>query len=244
MDLKGRSAIVTGASRGIGRSIARTYAEHGAQVVACARNREGLQALKSECQSVPGKIRYLVADVIRADDRQKLVDTALDGYGKIDILVNNAGVLGPRLPVADYPDGIWEQVIDVNLNAVFHLTKLALRPMLQRKSGRVINITSGAGIHGSARWGAYAVSKFGVEGLTQILADELNNSGIEVNAVNPGPIATEMRAEAYPEEDPATLPSPDDIMDVFLFLASENGKGNNGTRFEAQEFSLPAVGSR
>lgn len=241
MDLKGQSVIVTGASRGIGRSIVRTYVESVARVVACARNREALQSLEAECESFPGDVRYLVADVTRAEDRQKLVDTTLQAFGKIDVLVNNAGILGPRLPVAEYPGGIWEQVFDVNLNAVFHLTKLVLQPMKQQNSGRIINITSGVGLHGSARWGAYAVSKFGVEGLTQVLADELKDSALEVNAVNPGPIATDMRAEAYPEEDPETLPSPDDIMDIFLFLASAQGKGNNGVRYEAQEFSLQAA---
>jgi len=241
MDLQGRSVIVTGASRGIGRTIAMTYVQAGAQVVPCARNREALQSLAADCQSFPGEVQYQVADVMRAEDRQKLVDTTLQSFGKIDVLVNNAGLLGPRLPIADYPGGVWEQVIDVNLNAVFHLAKLVLEPMKQQNNGRIINITSGAGLHGSARWGAYAVSKFGVEGLTQVLADELKDSGIEVNAVNPGPTATDMRAAAYPEEDPETLPSPDDIMDIFLFLASEQGTGNNGVRYEAQEFSLRAA---
>jgi len=110
--------------------------------------------------------------------------------------------------------------------------------MLERGSGRIINITSGVGVHGSSRWGAYAVSKFGVEGFTQILADELDGTGVETNAINPGPISTDMRAEAYPEEDPNTIPSPADIMDIFLFLASERSAGTNGVRYEAQEFQL------
>ncbi|MCF7805960.1 MAG: SDR family oxidoreductase [Candidatus Marinimicrobia bacterium] len=238
MDLSGKNTIVTGASQGIGREIATTYATAGAMVTVCARSENKLQQLQEECADLPGKIEYLAGDITEDSVRKQLLAKALDAGDFLDVLVNNAGLLGTRDSIVDYPDDVWEDVIDVNLNAMFHLTKLVLDPLLNQGSGRIINITSGVGVNGYANWGAYSVSKFGVEGLTQVLADEIKGTGVEVNAVNPGPISTEMRADAYPDEDPATIPSPKDIMDIFLYLASDKSKGNNGIRYEAQEYSL------
>jgi len=238
MDLSGKHIIVTGASRGIGRTLARTYVENSAQVTGCATSEDLLSELQDECKDLPGAFKYVVADLTQADDMVNLLETGIKQFGNIDVLVNNAGILGPRDEIADYSDETWDRVIDVNLNAVFHLTKAVLQNMQENNSGRIINVTSGVGVNGYARWGAYSVSKFGIEGLTQILADELKDTNIEANAVNPGPISTEMRAEAYPEEDPATIPSPQDIIDIFLFLASEQSAGSNGKRYEAQEFTL------
>jgi len=240
MDLEGLNAIVTGASRGIGRVIARTYARHGAHVTVCARHEDGLKDLCRESTEYPGRIQYITADITNPEDRENLFSKAMSNEIKLDVLVNNAGILGPRATIKNFPDSLWDQVIDVNLNAMFHLTKMALNIMTDQQSdGRIINITSGVGIRGYARWGAYSVSKFGVEGLTQVLAAEMEGTGIEVNAVNPGPISTDMRAEAFPQEDPDSIPSPEDIMDVFLYLASPDGKGNNGQRYEAQDFVMP-----
>ena len=236
MDLENVTAIVTGVSRGIGRTIAQTYVEHGAGVVGCARSEEALESLENECGRMTGTLRTIPANITESDDREKVVNAAGDQFGRIDVLVNNAGLLGTRDTIADYPMETWTKVIDANVNALFHLTQLVLAGMLQHNSGRIVNITSGVGVRGSARWGAYAVSKFGVEGFTQVLADELSGTNVETNAVNPGPISTDMRAEAYPEEDPETIPSPEDIMDIFLYLASEQSRGNNGKRYEAQEF--------
>lgn len=241
MDLSGKHIMVTGASRGIGRTLAKTYAEHGANVTGCATSEDLLSEVQSECTDLPGDFEYVVVDLTNHEDVIHLLEAGIKRFGDIDVLVNNAGILGPRKEIAEYPDGAWDRVIDVNLNAVFHLSKAVLQTMQESNSGRIINVTSGVGVNGYARWGAYSVSKFGMEGLTQILADELKDTQIEANAVNPGPISTEMRAEAYPEEDPATIPSPEDIMDIFLYLASEQSAGNNGKRYEAQEFSLANV---
>jgi len=231
-------AIITGASKGIGRKIAQTYVQHGAQVLVCARGESELQSLADECQGLSGQVHHLSADVTDSKDRARLVNEALGKFDTIDVLVNNAGILGSRETIAEYPDDLWDEVIDVNLNAMFHLTRLVLQSMLRENTGRIINITSGVGVRGSARWGAYAVSKFGVEGFTQVLADELKGTHVEVNAVNPGPVSTAMRAAAYPKEDPDTIPSPEDIMDIFLYLASDESRGNNGRRYEAGEFHL------
>ena len=238
MTLKNLNMIVTGASRGIGREIAKTYVKKGATVTVCARSEEPLKELQNECGHLDGTLQYIVADITNTTDRKQIVDTALTEDSNIDVLVNNAGILGPRDTIAEYPDDVWDQVIDVNLNAMFHLTKQVLGTMLDHNEGKIINVTSGVGVNGYATWGAYSVSKFGVEGLTQVLADELRGTGLEVNAVNPGPISTDMRAEAYPDEDPESIPSPADIMDIFIYLASEAGRNTNGKRYEAQEFSL------
>ncbi len=238
MDLSGVHAIVTGASRGIGRALANKYVESGAQVLVCATDESKLTSLEAECESKPGKLQYIAGDLTKANTREKLVQTALQNWNQIDLLVNNAGVLGPRTTIDEFPDEEWDHVIDVNLNAVFHLTKLVLQQMYKQNSGRIINVTSGLGRFGRATWGAYCVSKFGVEGLTEVLADEVKDTGIEVNAVNPGPTRTDMRAEAVPSEDPMNIPAPEDILDVFLYLALPQGEGNNGTRYEAQEFNL------
>lgn len=238
MDLSNVHAIVTGASRGIGRALAKKYVASGANIVVCATDESKLRALKSDCAQLSGSLEYVVGNLTKDTVREQLFDAALTRWNQVDLLVNNAGILGPRTRIDQFPDDEWDRVIDINLNAMFHLTKLVLRQMRQQNSGRIINVTSGLGKFGSATWGAYCVSKFGVEGLTEVIADEIKDTNIEINAVNPGPTRTDMRAEAKPSEDPKSIPSPEDILDVFLYLASPEGKGNNGNRYEAQEFQL------
>ena len=237
MDLTNTTAMVTGTSRGIGRALAKRYVELGATVIGCATTESDLESLEAECSTFTGDFLYVVGDLSDARMRSDLINTALEETGRIDLLVNNAGILGPRARIDEFPDEEWDRVITVNLNAVFHLTKHVLQQMRKQGSGRIINVTSGVGTHGRATWGAYSVSKFGIEGLTQIIADEVEGSGVEVNAVNPGRTRTDMRAAAAPEEDPMTIPAPEDILDVFVHLASPEGKGTNGKRFEAQDFS-------
>jgi len=165
----------------------------------------------------------------------------MDRYGTVHVLVNNASLLGPRESIARYPREAWEDVIRVNLTGAFLMTQEALKTMLPQRHGSIINVSSGVGRVGRPRWGAYAVSKFGLEGFTQILAEELKEVGIRANAVNPGPTRTEMRASAYPDEDPMTLSTPDDIMPVFLYLASDDSIGISGKSFDAQGWLKPAV---
>jgi NAD(P)-dependent dehydrogenase (short-subunit alcohol dehydrogenase family) len=155
-------------------------------------------------------------------------------FGRIDVLVNNAGVLGPRVPIEEYPEDEWRRVIDANLTGPFLVTKAAIPHMPE--GGSIINVVSGVSVEGRAGWGAYSVSKFGVEGLTQILAAELEERGIRANAVDPGGMRTGMRAAAYPEEDPLTRITPEENTDIFLYLASDESRGVTGQRFKAQEF--------
>jgi NAD(P)-dependent dehydrogenase (short-subunit alcohol dehydrogenase family) len=235
MRLEGKTALVTGGSRGIGRAIAKSYAKEGASVVICGRDEE---ALLSACREISqyGRIEYIRADISDKRDVKTLAHQIGKNWASLNILVNNASILGVRTPILDYPDDVWEEVIDVNLNAQFFITKAVLPLILKSQNGSIINISSSVGRRGVANWGAYAASKFGLEGLTQVLADELKSSNVRVNSVNPGGTRTAMRASAYPQEDPMTLPSPDDITPVFLYLASDESVGVTGKEFNARDW--------
>ena len=238
--LFGKVALITGGSRGIGKALATAYAREGARVFICARNQPSIDRAVMEIRNRGGEIHGLAGDVGRAEDVKRMVRGAADRYGVIDILVNNASLLGPRVPIADYPPSAWEEVVRVNLTGVFLMTQEVLRLMMPRRKGSIINISSGVGRVGKARWGAYAASKFAVEGFTQLLAEELKDLGIRVNAVNPGATRTEMRAEAYPGEDPLTLPVPEAIVPVFVYLASDASREVSGQSLEARAWSEPA----
>jgi NAD(P)-dependent dehydrogenase (short-subunit alcohol dehydrogenase family) len=138
------------------------------------------------------------------------------------------------VPIAEYPEDEWRKVLEANLTGPFLLTKAVIPYMPE--GGSIINVTSGVSIEGRPRWGAYSVSKFGLEGLTQILAAELEDRGIRANSVDPGGMRTEMRAAAYPDEDPMTRIIPEENTDVFLYLASDESKDVTGERFKSQEF--------
>jgi len=234
--LDGKVALVTGASRGIGKAVALAYAKEGAKVFICARRRAELARTAREIRAAGGEASYLATDIGKATNVKRLGKEARRCFGTIHILVNNASVLGPREPMATYPLAAWEDVIKVNLTALFLLTKEALRLMIPQKEGSIINVSSGVGRIGKARWGAYAVSKFGVEGFTQVLAEELKDKNIRANTVNPGGTRTEMRAAAYPDEDPLTLPTPEEITGVFVYLASSESAGVTGKSFEARDW--------
>ncbi len=234
--LNGKVALITGGSRGIGRAIASSYAHEGARVFITARGQTDLTATADAIGAAGGDVRWFAADLAKAQEIKSLVRQMDKIYGGIDILVNNASLLGPRETIARYPLRAWEQVIKVNLTALFVVTQEALRMMTQQKKGSIINVSSGVGRTGKARWGAYAASKFGVEGFTQVLAAEVAEDHIRVNAVNPAATRTEMRAEAYPEEDPLTLPTPEEITGAFLYLASDESQGVTGKSFDARDW--------
>lgn len=236
MRLKGKVALVTGASRGIGKAIAQVYVQEGAQVFICGRNTSDVENAVAAIGASGGEVAGAPGDISLLPDAQRIVRAALERFGAIDILVNNASVLGPRVAIVDYPTTDWQQVIGVNLTGMFFMTQEVLKTMLARRQGSIVNVTSGVGRTGKARWGAYAVSKFGVEGLSQVLADELNDSGVRVNVVNPSATRTEMRALAYPEEDPATLPKPQDITEVFVYLACDRSAGISGKSLQARDW--------
>ena len=232
--LEGKVAMITGASQGLGRALALAYAKEGAQIVINSRQEENIRPVAEEAESTGAEVLALAADVSRSADVGRLVGAATQRFGRIDVLVNNAGVLGPRVAIVEYPEDEWRLVIDANLTGPFLVSKAVIEHMPE--GGSIVNVVSGVSVEGRPGWGAYSVSKFGVEGFTQILAAELKERGIRVNAVDPGGMRTEMRAAAYPEEDPTTRITPEENTDVFLYLASDESKGVTGERFKAQEF--------
>ena len=234
--LSGKVALITGGSRGIGKAVAAAYAYQGARVFICARGEGDLARTVSDIRDAGGEIAGLAGDVGKPEDAQRIVEAAVERYGRIDVLVNNASLLGSRVAIADYPIADWEEVVRVNLTGVFLLTQQVLQVMIRQRQGSIINVSSGVGRTGKARWGAYACSKAGLEGFTQVLADELKDSGIRVNSVNPAGTRTAMRAEAYPDEDPLSLPAPEEIMPIFLYLASDESAGVTGKALDAREW--------
>jgi NAD(P)-dependent dehydrogenase (short-subunit alcohol dehydrogenase family) len=232
--LRGKVVMVTGASRGLGRSLALAYAQEGANLIINSRNADSLDPVAREAEDKGIEVLAFPGDVSRSTHVKQLVGAAIEQFGRVDVLVNNAGLLGPRVPIEEYPEDEWRRVLDANLTAPFLLAKAVIPHMPE--GGSIVNVTSGVSIEGRAEWGAYSVSKFGVEGLTQILAAELKARSIRVNSVDPGGMRTEMRAAAYPDEDPKTRITPEENTGVFLHLASDESKDVTGERFKAQEF--------
>lgn len=232
--LEGKVALVTGASQGLGRALALACAKEGANLVISSRSADALEAVAEEARALGVEVLAVPADVSRSQDVQELVDATAERFGKIDVLVNNAGLLGPRVRIEEYPEDDWRSVLDANLTGPFLVSKAAIPHMPEGAS--VVNVTSGVSIEGRAEWGAYSVSKFGLEGLTQILAAELKDRGIRANSVDPGGMRTDMRAAAYPDEDPKTRITPEETTAVFIYLASDESREVTGERFKAQEF--------
>lgn len=227
-------ALITGASRGLGRALALACAREGVSLVLNARSEESIRSVSDEARKLGAEVAAIPADVSTPEGAKMVAGAAAERFGRIDTLVNNAGILGPRVKIEEYPEDEWRAVLEANLTGPFLMSKAAIPHISE--GGSIINITSGVSISGRAEWGAYSVSKFGLEGLTQILAAELEDRGVRVNSVDPGGMRTEMRAAAYPQEDPTTLITPEENVDVFLYLMSDESKDVTGQRFRAQEF--------
>jgi NAD(P)-dependent dehydrogenase (short-subunit alcohol dehydrogenase family) len=232
--LKDKVTLITGASQGLGRALALVFAREGARVVVNARSEESVRPVAEEVEGTGAEVLAVAADVSEGADVERLIGKSVERFGKIDVLVNNAGLLGPRVAIEDYPEEEWRKVVDANLTGPFLVSKAAI-PYLS-DGASIINVVSGVSVEGRAEWGAYSVSKFGMEGLNQILAAELAERGVRVNAVDPGGMRTDMRAAAYPEEDPQTRITPEENTAVFLYLASDESRDVTGERFKAQEF--------
>ncbi len=232
-DLKGRVALVTGGSRGIGRSLCLDLAERGAHVYTCARDEAGLAETASLGPS--GAVTALTADVTNLEAMHRVFERVTDDHGRLDILVNNAAMLGPRLPIEHVDLQAWRQTMTVNIDGVFIASKLAIGLMRDAGGGVMLNVSSSVGRRGRGGWGPYAVSKHGVEGLTDTLADELADDGICVVSVNPGGTATRMRHKAYPDEDPNTLPSPEEVSKTFMLLIERLGVEQSGRKYNSRD---------
>ena len=236
--LKDRIVMVTGASDGIGKALAVHIAGLGAQVVLHGRNTKKLESVYDQITNLQDSPRPSIAvlDLATADDDaySSLVDSIEQEFGRLDGLVHNAGILGQRLSIEQYDVAEWQRVMHVNLTVPFVLTQ-ALLPLLRQSSDpSIIFTSSGVGRVGKAFWGAYSVSKFGTEALSQILADENRHMPLRVNCINPGPVRTKMRLAAYPAEDRDALKRPEDIMVSYVYLLGPDSQGVTGESIDVQ----------
>jgi NAD(P)-dependent dehydrogenase (short-subunit alcohol dehydrogenase family) len=222
-ELQDRVALVTGASRGLGRAIAIAFAREGAGLALCARDWSRLEGTADVCRELGADVLTVRADVASATDRERLVTLALDHFGRVDVLVNNASTLGPTpLPLlADTDPEAFEEVVRVNLTAPFLLARSLVGGMLLRGSGLIVNVSSDAAVNGYPGWGAYSVAKAGLDGLTRVWAAELAGFGVTVVSVDPGDMDTEMHRAALPDDDPAALARPEDVAEAFVRLARD-----------------------
>lgn len=218
--LSGRTALITGASRGIGRAVAKCFAEHGAQVILTARTQGALEELDDEIKALGGSATLVPCDLSDFAVIDKIGAAIFERFGKLDVLVGNAGLLGTLAPISHIEPKEWQRLLDVNLTANWRLIR-SLDPLLRASdAGRAIFVTSTVGHQARAFWGTYAVSKAGLEMTAGIYADETKKTSVRVNLINPGGTRTDMRAEAMPGEDPQTLKTPQSITHLFLELAS------------------------
>ncbi|WP_339849532.1 aminotransferase [uncultured Nisaea sp.] len=217
--LAGKAALVTGASRGIGAEVARVFARAGATVYLLARDAGELEARRAEIEAEGGAAISVPADLSRPEGMAALQEAIVNGGGRLDVLVLNAALLGDLKPLPDLEDAVWDTVIDLNLNAAFRLLT-ALHPLLSASgAGRCIFVTSGAARGAHADWSGYAASKAGLEAMMRLYAAENHKLGVRANAVDPGAMRTDMRAAAFPDEDPRSVVPVEAAGPVFLRLA-------------------------
>ena len=231
--LEGKVALVTGGSSGIGRGSALTFAREGAKVIVSDVNVEGGEETVNQIKEAAGAATFIHADVSKAADVEALIKKSIETYGRLDCAHNNAGIIGSiAVPTHEYPDDMWDSVIDINLKGVWLCMKYEIAEMLKQGNGAIVNTSSIWGTVGTAGFSAYVASKHGISGLTKTAALEYAQSGIRVNAVNPGPIDTGILQSALtklPEmEEPliASVPagriaSPKEVGEAVVWLCSD-----------------------
>jgi NAD(P)-dependent dehydrogenase (short-subunit alcohol dehydrogenase family) len=237
-ELSGRVIAITGPTSGIGHAVALACASYGASVVLVGRNVKKLEAVHAEIAAI-GKCEATIApfdlEKAIASDYDTLASALLDRYGRLDGLLHNASLLGMLAPVEHYDVPTWCRVLHVNTTAAFALTQVFLPVLKRSEDASVVFTSSGVGRKARAYWGAYAVSKFAVEGLAQVLASELENlTTIRVNTLNPGPARTAMRLQAYPAENRETIPPPEALTAAYLAMLGPASRGITGQAFDAQ----------
>lgn len=236
--LKDRIILVTGAGRGIGAEAARTYATHGATVLLLGKTEKNLNAVYDEIVAAGHPQPVVIPlDLERAnsDAYGELAAMVEAEFGHLDGLLHNASILGPRTPLEQLAGENFAKVMQINVNAMFMLNSAMLPLLRLSKDASVIFTSSSVGRKGRAYWGAYAVSKFATEGLMQVMADEMDGTCIRANSLNPGATRTDMRAHAYPGENPMNNPTPADIMPLYLYLMGPDSKGVTGQALNARE---------
>jgi len=237
--LTDKTILITGAGSGIGKATAITYASHGATVILLGKTSSKLEKVYDEIEKLGYPTPSIsLMDLLLADanDYQELIDNLIKEFNQLDGLLLNAAILGDRSPIEQYDVQKWLETIHINLTSQFILVKTLLPALKKSDNASVVFTSSGVGKTGKAFWGAYSVSKFGVEGLCQILAEEFDNdSSVRFNCINPGAVRTKMRKEAYPLENPDDLPTPDMIMEKYLWLMSDASKNISGKSFDCQQ---------
>jgi NAD(P)-dependent dehydrogenase (short-subunit alcohol dehydrogenase family) len=228
--------MITGASKGLGKALTLALAKAGVRLAICARGEMLLRKIEKEVLTLGAEVIAVQADVSDIRDINRFVSIVEEGYGRVDVLINNASIFGPGPTLlSDYPEHDFAEVLRVNVMNPFLVTKRVLPGMLIRNKGRIFNLTSEAGKTGFAEWGAYGISKFAVEGLTQTWADELQDTGVSISMVDPGEMDTEMHRVAVPECD-YELGNPNEVSKIFVTLVLDETIELNGKRFEAQSF--------
>ncbi len=236
--LKGRIVLITGASDGIGRALAIETARVGAQVILHGRTVAKLEKVYDEIEAIPGSARPSIAVLdlasANAESYTTLATAIEDEFGRLDGLVHNAAIIGDRFSIEQYDAVTWQQVMHVNVTAGFALTQVFLPLLHQSEDASVIFTSSSVGRVGRAFWGAYATSKFAVEGMSQVLADEHRQLSLRSNCINPGATRTGMRLSAFPGEDRDLLKTPEEVLSPYLFLLGPDSSGVTGESFDAQ----------
>ena len=237
--LEGKVILISGAGSGIGRQIAKSFSEYGAELILLSKSIDKLETLYDEINQVQVNnltIHPLDFETADEEDYEDIFNAIRDEHPKIDGLINNAGILGEKKPLEQFNYDSWKKVLKVNLDASFLLTKNLMPLLKNSNNGSIIFTSSGVGRKGKAYWGAYSISKFATEAMMQILSEELENtSSIRVNCVNPGAVRTSMREAAYPAENPESNPLPIEIIKPYLYLISDMSLGVNGQSIDAQE---------
>lgn len=247
-ELAGRIIAITGAGSGIGRAVALACAAHGAEVVLLGRTVAKLETVYDDIRAA-GYAEPVIAplDLARATAKEydAIAEAIGSRYGRLDGLLHNAGLLGDLSPIEHYDVPLWTRVLHVNVTAAFALTQVLLPMLRAAPDASVLFTSSSVGRRGRAYWGAYAVSKFAIEGLSQVLADELSGTtNVRVNAINPGATRTPMRRAAYPAEAEDATPPPEAITAAYLCLLGPGGRGVTGGTFDAQPTTSPQAGGR
>lgn len=242
--LHNRIILVTGASDGIGREAALTYARYGANVILLGRNEEKLRSVAQELGDKCGHTaHWFILDLLTATpaDCQHLAQQISGLVPRLDGVLHNAGILGDIVPMDEQDPQTWQNVMQVNVNATFFLTQALLPLLLKSDAGSLVFTSSSVGRVGRAGWGAYAVSKFATEGMMQVLAEEYKHQNLRVNCINPGGTRTAMRASAFPSEDPEKLKTPRDLMPLYLWLMGDDSRRKTGMSFDAQPNRKPGI---